>query len=141
MGQLYLALQFNSIFKMKKSIFLASLFVSVLACTKESVTPTSNTTFINIKKGNDYTFVLPINSSPGSTGVIWYVSTKPNEKIAVIDEGEMVENVKPASIWGTSIWKIKAIANGKTSLILKFGRTSVPSESFNEKSFEITVTE
>jgi predicted secreted protein len=126
---------------MKKSIFLIALFVSALACTKDSITPASNTTFVTIKKGNDYTFVLPIESSPGSTGIIWYKSTKPNEKIATIDEGEIVENTKPTSIWGTNIWKIKGVANGKTSLVLKFGRQSVPSESFNEQSFEITVTE
>lgn len=87
-----------------------------MACTKDSdsVIPASNTTFITIKKGNDYTFVLPINSSPFSTGINWYVSAKPNEKIATIDEGEIVENIKPTSIWGTNIWKIKGIASGKT---------------------------
>lgn len=126
---------------MKKSFFLVTLFVSTLACTIDSVAPASNTTFITIKKGSDYTFVLPVNSSPGSTGVNWYVSTKPNEKIATIDEGEIVENTKPSSIWGTNIWKIKGIAKGQTSLVLKFGRQSVPSESFNEQNFEITVTE
>lgn len=127
---------------MKKSILLVSLLGLLFACQKEkSVSPESNTTTISIVKDTDAILTLPINSSPGSTGIMWYVASNPNEKVAKIDINQMIENVKPATIWGTHIWKVKGVAKGKTQIKLSFGRQSVPTEIYGQHTLDITVTE
>lgn len=127
---------------MKKSILFLSLVGAMFACTKEaSVSPDSSTTAITITKGADTIITLPISSSPGSTGITWYVVSNSNEKVAKIDSGQVAENIKPAAIWGTHIWKITGVAKGTTKIKLALGRPTVPSEVYGQHTLDVTVTE
>lgn len=127
---------------MKKSILFLALMGAMFACTKEtSVSPDTTTTTLSVAKGSDTIITLPINSSPGSTGISWYVVSKPNEKVAKIDIGEIAENIKPSAIWGTHIWKITGVAKGTTKIKLAFGRPTVPSEVYGQHTLDVNVTE
>lgn len=126
---------------MKKCLFLFSVLLGLFSCTKEAtILPQITSASISIQKDNEAIITLPIGSSPGSTGVVWYVATSPNEKIAEIDEGQIAENIKPSEIWGTHIWKITGVSKGTTKIKLKFGRPTVPDEFYGEYDINIKVT-
>ena len=127
---------------MKKSILFLSLLGAMFACTKEtSVSPDTTTTALSVVKGSETVVTLPITYSPGSTGIFWYVVSNANEKIAKIDSGQIAQNIQPAAIWGTHIWKITGVVKGTSKIKLALGRPIAGSEVYGQHTLDVTVTE
>lgn len=113
--------------------FVLLLGFSILACKEEYVvTPKSSLLEISINAGESKYITLPIGYSPGSTGVMWYVSSGPNTKIAKTDSGTVIDNNKKGEIWGNQLWKITGVSKGTTKILFRFGIISVPAIYYGE---------